>query len=439
MKGNKTLVTAIIGTAIFMLLGLMVIIFVGIGRFADKAPDGMAYDSTPEMQIQDMIGFQMDIYGIITGKGNTGFRILNFSNDQEMDIVMDGATTILDKYEGPIPFSTIDVGEIVQILYEPESRKAHEIKIHPDSWFRDGLNGNNVDFITNSITIGLQTYTFNKVKYIIDSEYSQLPNVLHIKPYDTIDIKGIGEDIYSVQITQQAGYISVNNLPSHLGRLEINRQRQLPLSEVDGQHIPVQAGMYSIALYIDGYEPIIIEDAEVAAGQVYYINASTANVTEYNVTVKVNNNNAPYTMTINGMPYDAGFSAALQKGDYTLRILSDGFEPYEKEFSVSGDRVITATLQAHSEEVRMAIEQEIAAIEAATPHKYSVDFETSPSGAKVFIDGEYMGMTPLSCSLGQGIYKAEFELEGYERYSTPIVIETENLQLRYLYILTPLF
>ncbi len=433
MKKNKSLVIAIISSSTVLLLGLMVLMFIGIGRFIDKTP---AIIQQQEIDVASMIALAIDMDGIITGKTSSGFTMFNLSSQQEMEIEMNGATLIYNRYNQPIPFQMIDLGEIVQIVYEPAHKTASRIQIHPNSWARDGVSSESMSLIANSLTLGFQTYTFNTVRYIIDSEYNQLPNILHVQPYDTLDIKGMDDGIYSVHITENAGYIEVTNLPTYSGRLEINRQRQIPLNSIDPDgYIPVTAGLHNIVLYMDGYDPVVI-DANISEGQVFEINAANANLTEYIVNVRVNNNNTPYEISINDTLYIPGEPIYLNKGEYNLRVLSTGYEAYERQFSVSSDRLLSVTMTPVNTVVRDAVEAEF---NNAAADGFSVSFDTSPSGARLFIDGQYVGVTPMSYTMGLGIFKAEFELEGYERYSTSIVLETQNLQLRYLYILTPLF
>lgn len=74
--------------------------------------------------------------------------------------------------------------------------------------------------------------------------------------------------------------------------------------------------------------------------------------------------------------------------------------------------------------------------EKALEYKHIINLNTSPNGASVYLDGIYLGLTPVSKNLDKGIYKVEFSLEGYEKYSTSIIVE-EDLQTDYLYVLIP--
>jgi len=51
----------------------------------------------------------------------------------------------------------------------------------------------------------------------------------------------------------------------------------------------------------------------------------------------------------------------------------------------------------------------------------NVDFSSDPSGAKIYINGEYLGKTPLKLPLlSEMTYKIEFRKSGYETKQTYI-------------------
>ena len=59
--------------------------------------------------------------------------------------------------------------------------------------------------------------------------------------------------------------------------------------------------------------------------------------------------------------------------------------------------------------------------------------ETVPSGARVFIEGEFRGRAPLALDLRPGRYEVEVELEGFEDYEAEVRIQpgrTERLSVR---------
>ena len=60
----------------------------------------------------------------------------------------------------------------------------------------------------------------------------------------------------------------------------------------------------------------------------------------------------------------------------------------------------------------------------------TIDFESSPSGATIFLDSERVGVTPFSMSLKKNKYKSfRVELEGYHTISRQLDTEVDLVAL----------
>ncbi|OON98599.1 MAG: hypothetical protein ATN35_04390 [Epulopiscium sp. Nele67-Bin004] len=432
MSNNKKLVAAIVSMSILGLVTMMFVMFKGIEIFVDKKDVTPTVAATSPTTVEDTFDFESNLNGVIISKDDEELWLYNLSNGDQVRIVVSQTTEIVDRYLKTIPFSSISVGEVVEIFYKPESRIATVIAVHADSWERAGVSGQNFNTETRILTLGDATYKLSSPQVILN-EYNEVITTLeNISNYDTLLVKGIGEQIYSIQVTTQAGAIQISNLPNSNGRIEIDRQRQILLSDLaQNELIELTSGVHHIALYVDGYQTLVQDGVQIDSGQTYTLNAANLKLQEYSVGIRLSTGGASYTLTINDKEYRSGQTAMLPTGEYDLKVIADGYETYTQTFRVSDNMILQPTLVALPTGTTVAVE------ETPLPSSYSIRFNTIPEGAKVFIDGEYVGVTPATKSLGLGIYKVELELEGYERYSTSIIIEHEDVQLDYLYVLTP--
>ncbi len=443
MKNNKRMVGGIIISSVTILIVLMGFMFVGIGYFVDdkSTPPPMSDNQIP---IQELIVFEANISGVVINKTNLGIRVKNLLNNEEIELLVTDGTVITDKYEKIIPYSSLSLGHIVNLTFEPANQTATAITIDDNSFEKTQVSAANINRNANSITIGTSTYTLNNL-HIINHNGIILQDIYELQEYDTLTVRGKDLNVYSIEITNGAGFIELVGFPSTSGRIEIDRQRQLLIENLSiADSIPVSAGSHHIALYIDGYEPLVLDNAQINDGQVYILNSSGLQQIHYTVTVRVNS--LSYMMTINNREYKSGEAISLPLGDYILKIVADGYEEHEQTIRVRGNMNLQPTLIPILEEVvpqntttnntQTTIEPE-PVVEEPTVVNATIKLDTYPEGAKVFIDGTYAGVTPMSKDLAQGIYKAEFELEGYERYTTSIIIEKEDIRNDYLYMLTP--
>ncbi|MDT8318350.1 MAG: PEGA domain-containing protein [bacterium] len=107
---------------------------------------------------------------------------------------------------------------------------------------------------------------------------------------------------------------------------------------------------------------------------------------------------------------DAGITPctieSLKSGKHVVKLIKDDYFIWKKEIEIAGGSVIN-------------IMAELKTIYG------SLDFNSSPSGASVFIEGDLVGQTPFKVdNLEGGEYEIEIELEGYEDYSDTVQVDS---------------
>ncbi len=106
---------------------------------------------------------------------------------------------------------------------------------------------------------------------------------------------------------------------------------------------------------------------------------------------------------------------SLWQGTYSLRVEMSGYRVYEERFTINRN-----------------INKSVYLVHAVRTRRLTVT--SSPSRAEVFIDGSYVGRTPLSLSLEEGTYDLLIGLPGYWNHSERVRLTTD----RYLDVtLTP--
>lgn len=89
--------------------------------------------------------------------------------------------------------------------------------------------------------------------------------------------------------------------------------------------------------------------------------------------------------------------ASVEPGNRTVRLERDGYRSWERSFRLSPRE--TLSIDADLE---------------AVPRTGTVRFESTPSGADVFVDGRFLGTTPIAArEYRPGRYDVGFELDGY--------------------------
>jgi PEGA domain len=122
-------------------------------------------------------------------------------------------------------------------------------------------------------------------------------------------------------------------------------------------------------------------------------------------TVHVDANVAGAEVSVDGRPLGpAPQVAELGPGSHRLRVVRDGFEPYEREVHVVPGRTARLTARLDAEAARLRVDADV-------------------PGASVFLDRRFLGTTPVETrDFAPGTHRLNVSAEGYEMYAETIEI-----------------
>lgn len=110
---------------------------------------------------------------------------------------------------------------------------------------------------------------------------------------------------------------------------------------------------------------------------------------------------------LNGM--DRGFTPAvidrIQSGENTLQLQMDGYQPYQQELRIT----------AGEQETLNAV---------LTPIPASLQIVTIPAGARIYINNQYRGESPITLNdVSPGEYRLRAEMEGYDLMARNVTLQ----------------
>ncbi len=115
---------------------------------------------------------------------------------------------------------------------------------------------------------------------------------------------------------------------------------------------------------------------------------------------------------INGIPKGKGPTFKIAKGKHKVMVIKDGYSTVESEINVDENNALFNFKLEEKEDV-------------------SVQITSLPDGAKVTIDGVYIGMTPIAFFFPEGEYPIRLEKEGYLARDAKIAIKGPRVNESY--------
>ncbi|MEG1828732.1 MAG: hypothetical protein RSA85_05870, partial [Cellulosilyticaceae bacterium] len=168
MKGNKLFVKSMIITAIIGLTTLMIFMFIGIKHFTQQKVDA----ATQVVEIipvqKQSVPFNSVILGVVNELSNDQIGVFDIEKKQYVTTAIKKSTQVEDERGKAIPLAEINVGEIVEISYEPTEDNLVSIAKAGQAWKKTDLRNVEIDRAASEVKLGSNIYEYTGNTLILD-------------------------------------------------------------------------------------------------------------------------------------------------------------------------------------------------------------------------------------------------------------------------------
>jgi|GEM_PF-118410 len=283
---------------------------------------------------------------------DTSEKTITFRNHQtgkDYTLSYDNTSLIYDKYGRAISAALLDECSIVDVTFLSGSKHINSIVVNDSAFEIEKSSGYDLDYDDDSAKIGDSRYIINdKVLVMIDGRSARIADILQ---KDTIKISGIGKEIYSIEVLNGHGYVSLSS-SMVAGRsingayLEIGSKIIHRIS--DNMLINVPVGTYNAVILgkgVDFETTITVErDTEtvIDTSQIEVI------VDTGLVTFELIPEDA--TLYIDGAVVDTSEPIELEYGTYHIEAKADGYEDVSEYLHVGSSSATVEITMTESEE-----------------------------------------------------------------------------------------
>lgn len=200
MRGDKRFIIAVIIISCIGLTGLLMLMFKGIEYFLATA--------IPAIEEEHITREEEDEESYITSIG-----VVREINEEEIHFLDIGrkkirahkikpTTKITDKEENVISVSEIEVGEIVDIIYQPEKESLIGIKPTAKAFKKTNRTNLQIDHSNRKIELEGRIYHYTG-HTLIFNEQGELTNMHNVKDQDVLELVGLEDNIYTIRVLKQ--------------------------------------------------------------------------------------------------------------------------------------------------------------------------------------------------------------------------------------------
>ena len=416
---------------------MMMVIVVIVGFFIGVASFCMAYtymmsDETSEpteerfsangvlKQAQaNLIGSDIDaVVKSIDKEANT-IVFYNLKNDTSSTVNVTD-TTIFPKN---VTMDTIAVGDIYTYKFDKDENIT-EIKTCQKSWTVEDIGvsiNTSAKLIKFSDTSSKDNAekSYKYVEGLTSVSYKNQPKTLeNISPLDYVKIKGYDNGkinrAYSIEILKSHGEIQFQNMDSiSNAKIYINDKQYSMKSD---SRVLLTEGTYNVK--VTGSNTMdITKQVNVVPDNPTVVDLSKIQVKTG--VLNISSNVDGYKLYLNDKEQNTGESPLLEYGTYTEKATKDGYKDFTSSVTIDSD---TNTLNIKMKKSETG---------------GTLNLNSVPSSAEIYIDGSYAGTGSVSRSVALGSYVVECKADGYNSDKKQINVSADGQVINLTFQLTP--
>lgn len=355
---------------------------------------------------------------------------LNLTVNRNYTLQYDGTTVFSDRYGQSMTLEQIREGDIVDVTFLKSKKRLATLAISGDSWTTADISRYQFDAVSHDVTIGNEVYKVTEhTKIFSDGEEIEM---MDLNSVDILTFHGIGNTVHSIVVEKGHGYLRLSGDENFIGGwIEVGQNIIRQITE--DMLLTVPEGNYQVLISITGgggTKSVMINrnteitldigDLEIEApqyGQVLFaMSPSFA------------------SLYVDGTLVDTSLPVTLEYGIHQLMAKAEGYSTVTSYLKVAQESAgidITLDLEEEDEEEEEDNQETVSSGNATTTASYYQVYIDAPEGAEVYVDGNYIGICPVSFRKVEGPHVITLRRTGYETRSYTIQVDGEDKDISY--------
>lgn len=384
---------------------------------------------------------------ILVGKNekeNT-LTFLNLAVGKKYTLSMDGTTRLYDKYGESLSLEQIEPGDVVDVTFLKSRKHLTTLQKSAQAWEHLNVERYEINTARGEISIGSGVYKLTSNTQFFSN--GKNIEIMDISSTDILSFQGIDSQILTVKVEKGHGYLRLANDADFVGGwIEVGQKQIVRITE--DMLLVVPEGSYQVNVSHKGgggtKDVVISRDEETVldVGEFEVPKAQTGMVT-------FSLNPSSTELYIDGAQKDASRPVALEYGLHQIIARAEGYQSITQYIRVdkesatfnikldevqSGSTVSTGSASGSSSGNTSGSSSGDASGSASdgsvSGDGYNVHIE-APEGVEVYLDGNYIGLSPCSFKKVSGVHVIILRKSGYETRSYTIQVDNEDKDTSY--------
>lgn len=350
---------------------------------------------------------------------------LNLDLGKRYTLSMDGTTRFYDKYGGSISFEQVQTGDIVDVTFLKSQKHLTTLQLSPSAWSFADVENYEINTVRGEVSIGSEVYKLStNTQYLSDNRGI---DTMDLNAADVLSFQGIDSQILSVRVEKGHGYLRLANDENFVGGwIEIGQSQIQRITE--DMLLLVPEGSYQVSISHKGgggKKSVIINRNEEVT-----LDIGDLEIPEPQYGMVLFSMDPSYAeLYVDGAKADTSGPVSLIYGIHQIIARAEGYQSVTRYISVSQESAgINIVLETNRDTEEESSSSSSSAPTVTDYYKVHVD---APEKAEVYLDGNYVGISPCSFRKVAGTHVITLRQTGSETRSYTIQVDAEEKDISY--------
>lgn len=356
---------------------------------------------------------------------------LNLDIGRRYTLSLDGTTKLYDKYGESISLEQIKKGDIVDVKFLKSKKHLTSMQLCPRAWSYNYVERYEINTVRREVTIGQEVFKLSdNIQYLSDGRNIE---EMDLNAADILSFQGIDKEILCVNVEKGHGYLRLVNDENFIGGwIEIGQSLIQHITE--DMLLAVPEGSYQVNISHNGSggtKSVVINRNEETTLDIGDLEIAEP---KYG-TILFSLAPSGAKIYIDGAEVDASQPVVLEYGIHQLIAKADGYQTITRYLRVGAetagiDVVLDAIESGEEESTESTAETDSSSATDAVTNYYKV-YVDAPEGVEVYLNGNYVGISPCSFRKNAGTHIITLRKTGYETRSYTVQIDDEEKDFSY--------
>ena len=365
--------------------------------------------------------------------------LLNLDLGKQYTLSVDGTTRYADKYGKAISLEQLGEGDIVDVTFLKTKKHLTTMQLSRSAWQYDDVERYELNTVRREVTIGEEVFKLSR-----DTRYfSQGHSIeeMDLNPSDILTFHGIDTTVLSVTVEKGHGYLRLVNDENFIGGwLEIGQEQIVRITE--DMLVTVPEGSYQVDISYNGgggTKSVVINRNEETTLDIGDLEVAEA---QYGM-VLFSMNPSGAELYIDGSQADPSQPITLEYGIHQIIAKADGYKSLTQYLRVAQEsagvdvELDKADSDSDSDESTGSSASTSSTATSATSDTTTTYYRVhidAPENVEVYLDGNYVGISPCSFKKTSGSHVITLRKSGYETRSYTVQVDEEKKDVSYSFV-----